>query len=441
MSPILLVANATRLLITTRGMTMTSPFRMMPLLLMVHLCITVAAPSGQDSLDTDQGQALNVFLDCWSCDDSFIRTEITYINYVRDRLQADVHILVTRQRTGSRGNEYTLTFIGQKRYTGVNDTLVYVSPESDTRDDTRRGMVTALKNGLFRYVLHTPQGRFLSTRYSRTTGAQDTEDPWDYWFFRVNANAFTHGEASSQSFNGRLGVSANRTTLDWKVRISADTDYGVDVFEYDNAGVTVEESFIRRYHEIEAEIVGSIDEHWSAGGEIEASSSTYRNIELALVVAPGIEYNYFPYTESTRRMLTARYQIGVVMNSYVQTTIYGHIRETRPAHELRLAVDLRQPWGSTHVSVTGLQYLHDLGRYNIRISGDVNVRIFEGLALNLHGSYSQIRDQLSLPAGGASQSEVLTRQREIATNFSYFTSVGLSYSFGSIYNNIVNPRM
>ncbi|HMA55027.1 MAG TPA: hypothetical protein VKT17_11215, partial [Acidobacteriota bacterium] len=58
--------------------------------------------------------APNVFLDCdrRTCDFEYIKTEITFVNYVLDRQTADVHIIVTRQQTGSGGNEYTLAFMG-----------------------------------------------------------------------------------------------------------------------------------------------------------------------------------------------------------------------------------------------------------------------------------------------------------------------------------------
>ena len=36
--------------------------------------------------------------------------------------------------------------------------------------------------------------------------------------------------------------------------------------------------------------------------------------------------------------------------------------------------------------------------------------------------------------------EVLLRQRELATGYRFFVSGGISYRFGSIFNNVVNPR-
>jgi len=42
---------------------------------------------------------------------------------------------------------------------------------------------------------------------------------------------------------------------------------------------------------------------------------------------------------------------------------------------------------------------------------------------------------------GATPEEIIARQQALATHYSYFTGFGLSYTFGSIYNNVVNPRM
>jgi len=47
---------------------------------------------------------------------------------------------------------------------------------------------------------------------------------------------------------------------------------------------------------------------------------------------------------------------------------------------------------------------------------------------------------LSLPKGGASLEEVLLRRKMLETSYTYYFSIGLSYTFGSIYSNVVNPR-
>jgi hypothetical protein len=51
-----------------------------------------------------------------------------------------------------------------------------------------------------------------------------------------------------------------------------------------------------------------------------------------------------------------------------------------------------------------------------------------------------IHDQISLKKGQASLESVLLRRTMLETNYQYYFSIGLSYTFGSIYSNVVNPR-
>ncbi|MFN8878652.1 MAG: hypothetical protein ACK5Z1_15940, partial [Gemmatimonadota bacterium] len=77
----------------------------------------------------------------------------------------------------------------------------------------------------------------------------------------------------------------------------------------------------------------------------------------------------------------------------------------------------------------------------LSINGFSNFRLGKGLSINLSGSAAQVRDQLYLPAGGLSQEQILTRQQALATDYVVRFNVGLSYTFGSIYNTVVNQRL
>jgi hypothetical protein len=58
----------------------------------------------------------------------------------------------------------------------------------------------------------------------------------------------------------------------------------------------------------------------------------------------------------------------------------------------------------------------------------------------MYGSVTLLRDQLYLPKGGATEEEILLQRKALSTNYSYFAGIGLTYTFGSIFNNVVNPR-
>ena len=69
------------------------------------------------------------------------------------------------------------------------------------------------------------------------------------------------------------------------------------------------------------------------------------------------------------------------------------------------------------------------------------MRLFRGLSLTFRGSVERINNQLSLPRGGASVEEILLQRRQLATDYEVEGGIGLSYTFGSIYNNVVNTRL
>src|SRR5512133_1631538 len=80
-----------------------------------------AQTPGQTDIEALKKTAPRVYLDCGSCDIEYIKTEVTFVNYVRDRKEAQVHILVTIQSTGSGGREYKLNFLGQNEFQGLDD--------------------------------------------------------------------------------------------------------------------------------------------------------------------------------------------------------------------------------------------------------------------------------------------------------------------------------
>jgi hypothetical protein len=90
--------------------------------------------------------------------------------------------------------------------------------------------------------------------------------------------------------------------------------------------------------------------------------------------------------------------------------------------------------------VSGSHYLHDLDRYNLEVRGDLSFRVTRGLNVNFGGNYTFVADQLYLPYEEPTDEEILTGIRRIATDKEYGLFVGMSFQFGSIFNNVVNNR-
>ncbi len=416
-------------------------------LVVPYALVGQTAPQQADTLDALKRDALKVYLDCPSCDKDYIRTEITYINYVRERKEAQVHILVTIQSTASRGREYTFAFIGQLEFSGRNDTLRYVSRQQDTADIIRAGIVRTLKRGLMYYVAKTPLADQIEISFKQTVKPTDVIDKWDSWVFRVNSSGYLSGEEFSNwgYLNGSL--SAQRITEESKIRMSLSQNYNESNFTYaipsasdPEKDSTITITSITRSQYASALFVKSISEHWSAGVAIDANSSTYNNIDLSMKILPAIEYNLFPYSESTRRELRFLYRIGAENVQYVDTTLYDKLQETLFNESLSISFKIKEKWGDINSTLTASNYLHDFGLKRVSLWGKVNLQLFRGLSLSLYGSISGISDQISLPRDDPSAIDILLQQKERKTNYRFSTSIGISYTFGSIYSNVVNPR-
>ena len=383
-----------------------------------------------------QELAVRVFLDVSRRYDEYIKMEIPYVNYVRDRKQAQVHIMITTQRTGSRGTEHTISFIGQQNITSVNDTLQYVSNQMDTEEIIRSGIVQTLKLGLVRYMSKTPQADYLSITYRKRAEPTKVIDKWDYWVFNIDTNSRLNGEEQRKSLSFRGSLSADRVTPDWKTSLNISADYNRRDYETDEGDI----SSYTRAQDFRGLVVKSISEHWSTGFYGNAQSSIYRNIELSGDIAPAIEYNVFPYSESTRREFRFLYRAEYTNVRYNEETIFNKMREHLFNENLSATYEVKEKWGSVRSSLEGSHYFHDFSKNRLELNCNIDLRLLEGLSLELFGSVSMIHDQLSLPMTDASEEDVLLRQRELSTQYDYFTSIGLRYTFGSIYSNVVNPR-
>ncbi len=422
------------------------------MLFLTHLPASVradsAAPQGTNDQVADDGSdvagngesllqnAPGIFITGPGIDDEFIRQEVTFVNHVRDRKQADVHVLISRRHTAAGGREYTMEFIGQQTYSALNDTLTYVCLESDTEDERRTEMVRRLKLGLVRYLARTPLAEHLSVSFTQPTEPAEIVDAWNNWWFTIRGNCWLNGEKSYRSVSAWGSISAQRVTEATKFHLSTHGNYNESRYDYDDYKALS----LSRSKGASSSLYFSVNDRWSAGASTGVYSSRYSNLDYRLSLSPALEYNLFPYDESTRRRLTFTYEVGARYYEYDEETIYGETSETLYSESLRVTLELIQPWGEIETSVTGSHYLHDLEKNRLRIHTSLDWRIFQGLSLNLSGTFSRIHDQLSLRKGEATEEEILLRQQELQTDYDYWSSVGIRYSFGSRYNNIVNPR-
>ena len=392
---------------------------------------------------------LRVFYECsgerGACDSREFRTQIDWVNWMRDRKDAQVHVLITSQGTGSGGAQYEFHFIGLEDLEGSEDRLSYTSLGTDVRDETVRGITRILAIGLARFSTLAGSGAVLDIRQAEGAGAptdrlvtsDEVTDPWNFWVFEIGVDGNFSGETSRSNQRVSGDFEASRVTPEWKMNFEADGSWRESEITLSDSSVYVD---TRQNWSAEVGAAYSLAEHWSLGGNAEVSSATSTNQDLSVGVNSAVEYSFWPYEESPRRSLRARYILGLRHFRYEEETVYGYLEETRGIETVEVSLSQRQPWGTFFGNVSGSHYLHDIDKFRLSTGGFLSFRIVRGLNLRVNGRMSWIRDQLFIPAEDISDEEILLQRRKLASNFDWDFGIGLSFQFGSIFNNVVNNR-
>ena len=384
---------------------------------------------------------VRVFLDCASpnCDSREFRTEIGFVEWVTEQAAADVHVLMTSQDAGG-GTQYIFDFLGRQALQGVDDRLTHTSSDTDTRVEVLEGLTGVLKAGLVRYMAHQGLARGLTIQGPELGDAVPVStperDPWNFWVFRVGADFEASGEDLESSRELRMDVSANRTTAEWKLEFGAQGNFQRERFDLDDRVVHNDTDD----WQVAVLAVRSVARHWSAGTEMETSTSTRLNRNFAGRTALALEWNYYPYEQANRRQLVAHLQLGLSRVQYEELTVFDKMEETLADGRFSVAYDVRQPWGNASAVVQFSSYLHDLSKNRLSLNSGLSFRIFRGLELDLEAEYDYVQDQIYLSAEDLDDDDILTGRRALPTDSQYEFSVGLSYRFGSVFNTVVNNR-
>lgn len=412
-------------------------FTTLPYLFMALLSQDIFAQENESSSDSLRKEAVRIFLDCQSCDMNYTRQQIPYVNFVRDVKEAQVFILITQQNAGSGGTQYTLTFQGLDNYQGINDTLVYTSSPDETSTIIREKKNNMLQMGLMKYVARTPVFSEIEINYNSELEQEVVVDKWNNWVFAIGTEPQFQAEESDRQLELRNSFNITKVTPDIKLELELDQSYS-------RRRVIEEDSFDTTYvtNEFQGDnlFVKSMGEHWSAGIKWNIGTSTRENYGFRTDILPSVEFDLFPYSEATHRQLRFLYSVGMQYNNYNDSTIYNKIRENLLKQEFNIAFQVQKKWGFVNLSLLASNYLSDFSKNRVELITSLNLRIFKGLSLQIFGGVAHINDQVNLKKGDVSEADRLLELRELSTQYRIEGSVGLVYTFGSIYNNVVNPR-
>ncbi len=400
----------------------------------------------------NQKETLYVFLDCRGCDDDFIITETKFVNFVRDQSLADLHLLVIRQRT-SNGAQYLIDYIDQRQSEKPKKELLLDTYNFQTDEEVRNELVSIIQLGLISYLTDTKILSQLSVAFNPEESDNDVSfegnDPWNNWVFEFGVDGNINGQENEYRYNLGGDGEAQRVTNEWKLRFNFWGNYNRRAVTEDEEVIQgTDTSFVEKTRYFDRSnrnyfglVAKTINNHWSVGFYTRYRSDTFVNIDNQIGITPAIEYSLFPYQEFTRREVTAR--IGVVTSyyDYSETTVFLEDEEFLFRPELDLRADFTQPWGGFRAGIEAGAFLHDLSLNRFEFDTRVDLRVSKYLSVFLNGGYDIIADQISLPAGDLSTEELLAGVRQQPTSYSFRGSFGVRVQFGSIYNNVVNPRL
>ena len=140
----------------------------------------------------------------WLCDFDYLRTELSMVDFVRDRFIADVHVQVNTQYTSSGSEQNTIVFKGQNTFLNQDDTLTYFNESTLSDDDKRKKMAKSVTLGLIKYISHTEAANNIVITYNKpaetdTLNIKKQKDPWNYWIISLGASGFFDGDANYKS--------------------------------------------------------------------------------------------------------------------------------------------------------------------------------------------------------------------------------------------------
>ena len=383
----------------------------------------------------------DIFIDCqMNCDWIYIKQEIQFVNYMQNRQEADIFVLATRQRTGAGGDEVQLAFNGNGEFAEIQDTIIYLTDPNGTDAINREQFVQELKKGLLQFLVQTSLLDQISYNVNFEEGGiednTEVDDPWNFWVFNIGGNAWLDGEATYSSVDLTGRFNATKITDEHKLRFSTFYNFERSTFKLASG----DESFIRKSYNIRLLYVKSLSPNWSVGFRTRTGSTTFGNMDISTTFRPAIEYNIFPYSEASTRRFSFNYSIGPEYYNYTDTTVYDRLTETRLRHGIDMEFNQTQKWGNVSLDIGVQQYLHNLNLFNVYFNPNIEWQIFKGFSLNVGGFASFVKDRINIAKSDISDEDILLQIRQLDTDFTYFTYIGMNYRFGSKYNNFVNPR-
>lgn len=380
---------------------------------------------------------LKIYIDHLPCNLDFIKTNITYVDYVTSSEVSDVHVVFYKSTMASLGMKYAVEFTGKNRYKKLTESLDFNIFSDDSENAIREKAKKILELGFAYFIAHTSSYKNLSINYKISENKTDKNvKSKEGWIFRINLNSNINGSSENLTLGAWNNINIKKVTKLKRTEIYLGLNYNENRLEIDNETMKyINKSYYGGFANIYA-----INDHFSWGFFANAQQSSYENKRYGISASPTLEYNLFSYDESAFKQLRFKAQVEPVYYDYFEETIYQKTQEFLWRNKVSISYEFVKKWGSNETNLNASHYIHDISLNNFGLSNDTSINLFKGFNLNFRIHASRTHDQVYISGEGISNEDIYLNIKAIKTSYSYWINVGISYTFGSIYSNVVNPR-
>jgi hypothetical protein len=379
-------------------------------------------------------------------DFNHMRNNTPFVNFVNDPKVSEVHIIMSRQRTGGGGYHFSIQYYGLEFPKMPEFKLSCYTLSFDTDEIVREKLVKTMHVGLLLYINEKNGlgGLFVKNKKNKgganvgTVDSLEDYDPWNKWIFRVGALIDFSGQERKNRFNYKLYGRASKITDSWKINFEYDDQRYEGTVEKDS-GEKIKS--LNVYRDADIRLIFSIDPHWSYGVFMQAEQSTYRNLKTSFEAIPAIQYNVFDWDESDRKQFTFSYDVGPMFNNYYETTVLDKMSEWLWRESIEINLSKIETWGELEIWLEGGHFFPGFSNYYYETGIDLGFRVSKGFSVTFQLEAESIHNQIYLPGSQLTDQELLLNTRQLPTTFEYSGTIGFRFQFGSFYNNVVNERL
>lgn len=419
--------------------------RTLSMVLAMIFCNFLTLNAQDKSTTFDRDRALNVYLDGSYCDMDYFKTAFTAVNYVAERASADVHILITEMSTGAGGKEYTLQFVGMKRFAAIHDTVTFMVDAYATENEIRTAMLNYVQLGLVPFLMKTPAKDLMMLFIDEGDYGFAPElksDRWKDWIFEIRAGGGLSNTKPLKSFSASGELNIFKVTPAIKFESYNSFRFSEQTYKlYDGDSLIYSSLSSQQHWSSDNLFVKSLGDHAGIGIFGSYSRDNFYNLEHEVAIGPAIEYNIYPYDEATRKQLRFAYLPYYVYSDYIDSTINNKLEDHRFIHHLSVMISYIDPSYTVDGRFTATSSLTDISQHEIGFHVNwgksfKDKRVF----FNLYAGFLYTHDQVGLKKETATMEDLLLGQCEFESDYSYNLGFSISFRFGSKNDNTVNAR-